>query len=63
MRVRVGYLVPAILLLAIGTVWTLQGAGLLRGSPMTSQPFWLGAGVVGVLAGLVLGYVGLAGRR
>lgn len=48
--------VLGVLLLLVGAVWTLQGAGLLPGSVMTGSRFWLVVGVVCVVAGGVLLY-------
>jgi hypothetical protein len=43
-----------LVLLAMGGVWTLQGAGLVGGSFMTGQTRWLYIGIVVALAGLAL---------
>ncbi len=51
-----------IALLVVGAVWTLQGVNILPGSPMTGEPFWAWAGIVSLIVGLVLLFVGL-GRR
>jgi hypothetical protein len=60
MKVRLPFLVPGILLLLIGLVWTLQGANVLKGSQlMSGKPMWLVIGIVVAVAGLVLGYFGL----
>lgn len=48
-----------VLLSLIGAVWTLQGLNVLPGSIMTGQPFWAGAGIVTLLAGLGLIVIGL----
>jgi len=40
-----------VLALIVGTVWIFQGAGVLQGSFMTGQRFWLGVGIVLDLAG------------
>jgi len=40
--------------MAIGAIWTLQGAGVLKGSFMTGEPLWLWIGVACILAGLPL---------
>ncbi len=50
-----------ILLDLIGTIWVLQGINVLPGSFMTGQPFWAGAGVVAIIAGM--GLVLLSLRR
>ena len=55
-------LVVGVLLFLAGAVWALQGAGILPGSPMTGQGFWLGAGIVAVLIGIGLVVVGLRMR-
>ncbi|HYM49369.1 MAG TPA: hypothetical protein VET65_02240 [Candidatus Limnocylindrales bacterium] len=52
-------LLLAVLCLAVGIVWILQGAGVLPGSFMTGQRLWLVIGIVLALVGLVLGYIGL----
>lgn len=51
---RKGLLISGILLIAIGAVWTLQGAGVLKGSFMTGESLWLWIGIGCVLAGLPL---------
>ncbi len=62
MSVRLGYLIPGVLLLLVGLFWTLQGAGVLGGSIMSGQRIWLVIGIVVALAGLGLGYLGLGPR-
>jgi hypothetical protein len=42
----------ALLVLAIGVLWSLQGAGLVGGSFMTGQSQWLYIGIVTALIGL-----------
>lgn len=43
----------ALLVLAIGLLWSLQGLGVVRGSFMTGQSQWLYIGIVTMLVGLV----------
>ncbi len=43
-----------VLSLLVGVVWTLQGADVLMGSVMSGSSFWLGAGLVLLVVGLVL---------
>lgn len=43
----------ALIVLAIGALWSLQGIGLVGGSFMTGQPQWLYIGIVTALVGLV----------
>jgi hypothetical protein len=62
MKVRLQFLIPGVILLLLGLVWTLQGAGVLGGSVMTGQRQWLVIGLVVAVAGLVLGYLGLGAR-
>ncbi|MBO4163861.1 hypothetical protein [Micromonospora antibiotica] len=52
-----------LLAVVVGAVWTVQGLGYLDGSLMSDQPFWAVAGVLLVLAGLVLLRRGLRARR
>jgi hypothetical protein len=47
------------LLMLAGVVFTLQGVGVLGGSVMSSVTFWVVAGPVIALAGLVLAVIGL----
>ena len=61
MRV-VGAVVGAVLAL-MGAVWFLQGIGILQGSAMTGQSFWLVAGLVALVVGAAVLYLGLRGRR
>ncbi|WP_164762805.1 MULTISPECIES: hypothetical protein [unclassified Mesorhizobium] len=43
----------ALIALAIGALWSLQGVGVVGGSFMTGQSQWLYIGVVTMLVGLV----------
>jgi hypothetical protein len=65
MSVRLPYLVAGALLVLLGLLWVLQGAGVVGGSFMSGQRLWLGVGIVVGVGGLVLAYLGLAprGRR
>lgn len=42
----------ALLVLAVGVLWSLQGLGLVQGSFMTGQSQWLYIGIVTALVGL-----------
>lgn len=46
------------LFVLIGIIWILQGIGILLGSFMTGQPFWATMGLLAVIAGAVLLFVG-----
>ncbi len=48
------YLVPGVLLTAIGAVWTLQGFGVLGGSVMSGSALWATIGPIVLLVGLGL---------
>lgn len=52
------YLVPGVLLTAIGAVWTLQGFGVLGGSVMSGSALWATIGPIVLLVGL--GLIGVA---
>jgi hypothetical protein len=49
--------------LAVGSVWILQGSGVLKGSFMTGERAWLWIGIVCVLIGLPVLARGLRPRR
>jgi uncharacterized membrane protein len=63
MRRRRLALIPAVVLLLIGLVWTLQGIGILKGSFMTGARFWEGIGLVCIVAAVGIGWFALAGGR
>ncbi|BCM16258.1 hypothetical protein [Mesorhizobium sp. J8] len=45
--------VLALIVLALGALWSLQGLGLVKGSFMTGQTQWLYIGLVTMLVGVV----------
>jgi hypothetical protein len=45
--------VLALIVLAIGLLWSLQGLSLVQGSFMTGQSQWLYIGIVTMLVGLL----------
>jgi hypothetical protein len=51
---RTSLIVCAILLIAIGILWSGQGAGWIGGSFMTGDRTWLVIGIVALVAGLAL---------
>jgi len=57
------FLVPGVLLVLIGLVWTLQGLGVLGGSAMSGSALWATIGPIVLIAGLVLIGIGIARRR
>jgi hypothetical protein len=46
--------IVAILLIAMGTIWILQGLNILPGSFMTGQIIWAWRGAVPVVVGIML---------
>jgi hypothetical protein len=52
-----------VVLLVVGAVWTFQGLGYLKGSPMTGVETWAVIGPIVAGLGVALAYVGLRGRR
>lgn len=59
------FLVPGVILGAVGLVWTLQGINVLGGSAMSGSPLWATIGPIVLLIGLALIAiaVGIAVRR
>jgi hypothetical protein len=57
------FLVPGVILAAVGLVWTLQGVGVLQGSAMTGSALWAIIGPIVLVIGLVLIWIGIARRR
>ena len=55
--------VVGVLVTAAGTVFALQGFGILGGSVMSGNHFWAAAGPIIAIAGLVMLTAGLRGRR
>jgi hypothetical protein len=48
-----------VLMIVVGGVWTFQGLGYLKGSPMTDQEIWAVIGPLVAGFGVALAYVGL----
>jgi hypothetical protein len=59
---RIGTIVAALLLVLVGGVFALQGAGLLPSAVMHGKPEWLVIGVLMVVAGIFLGFRARAPR-
>jgi hypothetical protein len=47
----------------LGLLFTLQGAGVIRGSAMSGTTFWTVAGPIIMVVGLVVATAGVRGRR
>ena len=52
-----------VLMVVVGAVWTFQGLGYLKGSPMTGVETWAVIGPIVAGFGVALAYVGLRGAR
>ena len=50
-----------VLMVVIGALWTFQGLGYVKGSPMTGVEVWAVVGPVVAGLGVALAYVGLRG--
>lgn len=57
------FLVPGVILSAVGLVWTLQGLDVLRGSVMSGSSLWATIGPIVLVAGLVLIGIAIAVAR
>jgi hypothetical protein len=55
--------VLAILLIAVGVIWILQGINVLPGSFMTGQIQWAYRGAIAAAAGVLLLLLTMRGRR
>lgn len=52
-----------IVMVVIGVIWTLQGLGYVKGSPMTGVALWAVLGPLVAGLGIALSYVGFRGSR
>ena len=50
-----------VLMVVVGAVWTFQGLGYVKGSPMTGVEIWAVVGPIVAGLGVALAYVGLRG--
>lgn len=60
-RMRLLFVLVGLLVILSGGVWALQGAGLIQGSFMSSDPTWIGIGTVTTVVGLTLVAFGFRG--
>jgi len=63
MRIRLLGIPVGLIILFIGSVWFLQGIGVLPGSFMTGSSFWAAAGALALIIGLLLIGAALIGRK
>jgi hypothetical protein len=52
-----------LLMVVVGAVWTFQGLGWIKGSPMTGVSLWAILGPLLAGLGVALAYVGMRGSR
>ena len=52
-----------VLMVVIGAVWTFQGLGYLKGSPMTGVQLWAVLGPIVAGLGVALAYIGVRGSQ
>ncbi|MFE5408138.1 hypothetical protein [Microbacterium sp. NPDC056569] len=57
------FLVPGVILVLVGLVWTLQGFNVLGGSAMSGSALWATIGPIVLVVGLALIWIGIARRR
>jgi len=55
-------MVSGVVLALLGTIWLLQGLNLLPGSFMTGQVFWAWAGLLALIVGIGLLFIGARQR-
>ena len=63
MKGRLPMMILGLVLIAIGALWSLQGAGVVGGSVMTGRPQWIVIGLPVALIGLLLVVRGVAAGR
>jgi hypothetical protein len=57
------FVVPGVILAAIGLVWTLQGFDVIGGSVMSGSALWAAVGPIVLVVGVVLIVIGVVRRR
>jgi hypothetical protein len=57
-----GWVIAGVVVALLGLLFTLQGAGVIKGSAMSGSTFWAIAGPVIIIAGLTVAGVGIRGR-
>jgi len=60
---RLLIVVLGIVVLLMGSVWALQGAGYIPGSFMSNNPTWIWIGAPTAVAGLVIIFLGLRAKK
>ena len=57
-----GWVIAGVVVALVGLLFTLQGAGVMKGSAMSGSAFWAVAGPVIIIVGLAVVGVGIRGR-
>jgi hypothetical protein len=57
------WVVVGVVLVLLGLLWTLQGIDVIEGSSMSGTTTWSVIGPVVLVAGALLTWVGIHGRR
>jgi hypothetical protein len=60
---RPGFVIAGVVLVLLGSLWTLQGLGRVGGSVMSGVTFWAVVGPIVALVGLGLLAAGFRGGR
>jgi hypothetical protein len=55
---RIAVILIGLVMVVIGAIWTFQGLGYLKGSPMTGVTFWATVGPIVAGLGVALAIVG-----
>ncbi len=63
MKSSLPFVIPGVILAAIGLLWTLQGTNVLGGSAMSGSPLWATVGPIVLVVGVVLIVIGVLRRR
>ncbi|WP_426626092.1 hypothetical protein ACPPVW_08705 [Leifsonia sp. McL0607] len=63
MKSSLPFVIPGVILAAIGLVWTLQGIDVLGGSAMSGSPLWATIGPIVLVLGVALIVIGVVRRR
>jgi hypothetical protein len=57
-----GWVIAGAVVALLGLLFTLQGAGVIKGGAMSGSAFWAVAGPVIIVVGLAVAGVGIRGR-
>ena len=63
MKSSLPFVIPGVILAAIGLLWLLQGVDVLGGSAMSGSPLWATVGPIVLVIGLALIVIGVVRRR